>query len=144
MIIIGHGIDILEIERIRKAIIRTPKIIFKILHEEEIEELLLITNKEKKYSFIAKRFCAKEALAKAIGCGIFDKHFMMKKIQVKHNKNRAPYFNINEHLLNSIRIFCHTACFQIHLSISDAKNIAQASVIIEMMNEKPLASIFNN
>ncbi|MCX7905065.1 MAG: holo-ACP synthase, partial [Caloramator sp.] len=63
--IVGIGTDIIEIERIKRAIERNRLFINKIYTENEIEYL-----KNKNTESYAGYFCAKEAVAKALGTGI--------------------------------------------------------------------------
>jgi holo-[acyl-carrier protein] synthase len=138
MIIIGHGIDILEFSRIKDALTRTPKIILKILHQNEIKEFEKIDNINNAISFVSKKFAAKEAFSKALSCGIFNEEFKMNKIEIKHMKSGAPYFNVEGYLVDIVRLFCHTAFFKLHLSISDTKTFCSASVIVESIDYKSL------
>ncbi len=63
----GLGNDIVEIERIKKAIERTPKFLSKVFTEREIE---VVSSKKNPYPSYAGRFAAKEAISKAFGTGV--------------------------------------------------------------------------
>ena len=65
MVIVGTGIDIIEVERIRKACInpRFPKKVFTDREWEHIE------SRGKNMQTVAGNFAAKEAVAKALGTG---------------------------------------------------------------------------
>ncbi|MFP3358743.1 holo-ACP synthase [Planococcus sp. SIMBA_143] len=67
--ITGIGLDIVELERIRKLDERSSKFRERILTESELAEYLLLKNK-RRTEFLAGRFAAKEAFAKARGTGI--------------------------------------------------------------------------
>lgn len=67
--IAGIGLDIVELERIAKLDARSDKFRLRILVEEELasyETLAL----HRRTEFLAGRFAAKEAFAKALGTGI--------------------------------------------------------------------------
>lgn len=67
----GIGTDIIDIRRIARIYNKyNVNFINKILSLMEIEHLNSIQNIDKKICFIAKRFSAKEAVAKSIGTGI--------------------------------------------------------------------------
>jgi holo-[acyl-carrier protein] synthase len=68
--IIGVGTDILKIDRIEKLLDKYDTILVeRILHPEEKLKLASVAE-NKKTSYIAKRFAAKEAVSKALGEGI--------------------------------------------------------------------------
>lgn len=62
--IIGIGIDLIEVERIRKLIEKNPRFIQKIFTPQEIR---YSQEKINKYQHFAARFAAKEAFFKALG-----------------------------------------------------------------------------
>ena len=65
----GIGIDLVDKYRFKKIIQQYGnKFAHKILSRSEYVEYEDISNKE---SFLSKRFAAKEALSKAIGCGLY-------------------------------------------------------------------------
>ncbi|OEH84930.1 hypothetical protein BHU72_06985 [Desulfuribacillus stibiiarsenatis] len=69
--IVGIGLDIADIERITKACGKQPQAFVKrILSEREFEEFQQLPSESRKYEYLAGRFAAKEALAKAFGTGI--------------------------------------------------------------------------
>ena len=69
--ILGNGIDIIEISRVQKVFEKnSSKLVEKLLSKEEIEEFNLLTDDKNRVFFLAKHFSIKEAIAKAIGCGI--------------------------------------------------------------------------
>ncbi len=71
--------------------------------------------------FIAKRFAAKEAYAKAHGCGI-GKYLSFQDIEIDNDAKGKPFFTNQTALLENLNA---------HLSISDEKEFAIAYVILE-------------
>lgn len=65
----GIGLDIIEIERIEKAMVRTDKFKNRILSERELA-IFTTYSSSRKVEFLAGRFAAKEAFSKALGTGI--------------------------------------------------------------------------
>lgn len=77
--------------------------------------------------FLAKRFAAKEALAKALGRGL-RAPLLLPAITVKHHGSGQPYFELDDsaaHLLDAQTVT--------HLSISDERDFAIAFVILEKL-----------
>ncbi len=126
--IIGIGNDVVYIPRIEKIYKKYGnKFLKKILTAEEIK--ILGSKSEKQISsHVAKRFAAKEALAKAIGTG-FRNNISMTDMEIFNDKLGKPYYVINQKLTD------HQATqndkFVTHLSLSDEYPIAAAFTIIE-------------
>ena len=123
--IYGIGTDVVEVSRIAEALNKFgDNFAKKILSEEEFS----IFQKNKiKENFLAKRFAAKEAFAKAMGTG-FRGEVNIKSIIITNNELGRPDFKLKNNislLMKEKKIRC---C---HLSISDEKNIAVAFVILE-------------
>ena len=62
--VIGVGIDIIEVERVRKLAEKHPRFLERIFTSREIKYCM---QKRNKYQHLAARFAAKEAFFKAIG-----------------------------------------------------------------------------
>ena len=128
--IFGIGTDIVQIDRLQKPILRFGDKFAKfILNEHEIEEWLAINNQsiERKSRFMAKRFAAKEATAKAFGTG-FRQGLSFKHIGISHDGLGKPiliFSDIAQQLAKKHHIQ-HT-----HLSLSDEKDYCSAMVILE-------------
>jgi holo-[acyl-carrier protein] synthase len=65
--IAGIGTDILQISRVEEALARTPRLAERILTAGELKQY---NDTPMRARFLAKRFCAKEAITKALGTGI--------------------------------------------------------------------------
>ncbi len=83
---ISNGIDIVEIERIEKALEKQSFKSF-VYSSEELKEL-----ENKKAESYAAAFCAKEAFSKALGSGIDG--FKLNEVRVLHNSLGAPYLSL--------------------------------------------------
>lgn len=116
--IIGIGTDICEINRIQPG----SGFANKILSEKE---LLILSSKKNKQAYLAKRFCVKEAVSKAFGCGIGSK-VSFKDISVLNDTNGKPYIEISD--IAKAKLADYT---NIHVSISDEKNYAISYVVVE-------------
>ena len=123
--IYGIGTDVVEVSRIKLALKKYGlKLAEKILTNNELLAYREVKSKE---NFLAKRFAAKEAFAKAFGTGLRGS-VNFKSIEVAHDPLGKPllkYYNKLHTLVEEKNIqYCH-------LSISDEKNIAVAFVILE-------------
>jgi holo-[acyl-carrier protein] synthase len=93
--IFGIGIDIIEIERIKKSIERFDKIFLnKIYTKTELDYCL---SKKNKYQHFAARFAAKEAIAKALATG-WSKGFRWKDIEIYNEKSGMPSVKLSGNL----------------------------------------------
>lgn len=135
--ILGHGIDIVNVDRIEKAFARFgSKFVAKVLSSNEMEDFSRCRDADKA-AFLAKHFAVKEAVSKAIGCGLINGsplHF--RDISLHHYTFGKPYILLTEklvYLANSMTGI-EGANINFHVSISDEKNMVIASVI--MTNEQ--------
>jgi len=122
MNIFGVGIDIVEVERIKKIQQKHgEKFARKILSNDELKNFLKEKNKIR---FLAKRFAAKEAVGKALGVGIKNGS-ILKNIEIKNDINGKPFVNIKD-----IEKLNMTEKKEIHISLSDEKKFAVANAVI--------------
>lgn len=120
--IYGIGNDIVEIERIKKAILK-ENFIRKICTEKEIENLKKRGNREESYAGI---FSAKEAIAKAIGLGV--RFYSLTDIEILNDDLGKPFVSVSEKLDKIIKERFGT--YNIEISISHSKEYATAVAII--------------
>lgn len=115
------GVDIIEIERIKKSIETIgDKFINRIFTKKEIE--YCENKKNQKYQHYAARFAAKEAIFKAISEMIDDKYAISwKEFEIINDKNDRPQIYIHNEKLKNIK--------QIDVSISHCKQYAVANVV---------------
>ena len=124
--IFGIGTDIVQVERIRN-LDSLEKFAEKILSLNEIEVFKSQID-EKKVSFLAKQFAAKEAVSKALGTGI-GKDIKFNDIEILRNSDGKPYLN---HDGTITTIFNNLGITKTHVSLSDEKKYALAFVILEI------------
>lgn len=126
--IYGIGTDIVEVDRIQSSLDQFGDGFAKrILAESEWEDYQA---SQLKARFLAKRFAAKEAFSKAIGTGIRGE-VSFHNIAVTHDALGRPLLQLSPDLhafLNQHHI--HYS----HLSISDEKHLALATVVLESID----------
>ncbi|MCJ7842189.1 holo-ACP synthase [Lederbergia sp. NSJ-179] len=114
--IIGIGLDIVEIKRIENVCLRQERFPARILTARE-KELYLSLSEKRKAEFLAGRFAAKEAYAKARGTGL-GCELSFLDIEIIPDRNGKPYINKPQFE-------------KAHLSITHTEQYAAAQVIIE-------------
>lgn len=116
--IIGIGTDIVRLDRIERLLKKFgDKFISRILSPSEIIKLESSISKS---HFLAKRFAAKEAIAKALGTGI-GLHIAFKDIIISNNSLGAPIVSIHKDIAQGKNIL---------LSIADEKDLAIAFAVV--------------
>ncbi len=122
--IFGIGTDIVHIPRIAASLNRRgDRFASRILTEHEYQAYLACNKPE---HFLAKRFAAKEAVAKALGTG-FRNGLSLQHIEIAHNdagKPRLVFHAYGRQLKNELGIG------ESHLSLSDEHEHAIAFVIL--------------
>lgn len=122
MNILDIGIDIVEIERVEKALQRNKRFLDKLFTKEEID---YFKSKGLKTETIAGNFSAKEAISKALGTGI--RNFNFKDIEILRDKKGKPIVKT----YNNLREICiDYNVLEIKVSISHSKNYAVANAIV--------------
>ncbi|MDA7826110.1 holo-ACP synthase [Porticoccaceae bacterium] len=118
------GTDIVEIKRIADALERQgDKFVQRILTASEIEEYQARGNS---VAFLAKRFAAKEAIAKALGTGI-GRGISFQQLVTSNNLEGAPEVELQDAAAQRLTEIGGT---KVLLSLSDEKNYALAYVTI--------------
>lgn len=117
--IIGIGIDLIEIQRIEKACLKQH---FFMRCFTMKEQELIGTN----YSRAAGNWAVKEAVAKAFGTGVVG--FELNEIEVLREKNGRPYVQLHG---RAKAISKELGIDTLHVSITNTKNYVSAYVIGE-------------
>ncbi|EGT3615590.1 holo-ACP synthase [Clostridium perfringens] len=125
--IIGIGVDIIEIERVEQAIQKNKSFINKLFTEKEIT---YFNNRNMNGEVIAGNFAAKEAISKALGTGI--RGFSFKDIEVLRNELGKPEVTLhNGAKLIGSKLVGNNNSLRIHLSISHNNSSAIAYAVLE-------------
>jgi len=120
--IVGIGIDVVEISRIKEMEERWgARFAERVFTEEEIAYCSAKSNRAES---LAVRFAAKEAFAKALGTG-WDGTFQWKDFSIRALSGGKPVAVLSASMQNRLR---NT---RIHLSLSHSDHYATAVVILE-------------
>ena len=120
--ILGIGNDIIEIERVEKAILKEG-FKNKVYTQKELENIEKRGNRTETYAGI---FSAKEAISKAIGTGV--REFSLIDLEILNNDLGKPYVVVSEKLDKILKN--KKEDYQIEISISHSKKYATAMAII--------------
>ena len=121
----GVGTDIVCVARMESDVDRYgDRFARRILTDAEYLEYRAVAHRGR---FLAKRFAAKEAAAKALGTG-FNAEVNMHDIGVDHEPGGRPFLVYSER----VRSLCvSSGILRSHLSISDERDYAVAFVVLE-------------
>lgn len=123
--IFGIGTDIVEVARIKASIEEFGDAFARrVLAESEWPSYVQSNIKAR---FLAKRFAAKEAFSKALGTGL-RAPATLQNIAVSHDALGKPVLILADELQALLRAKNIT---NMHISISDEKNLAAAFVVLE-------------
>lgn len=111
--IVGTGIDVVDIDRFKTSLARTQGLGEKLFTEAE---------RTKPLSSLAARFAAKEALAKALNAG---KGLSWQEVEVVNLESGKPTFLFRGEIADLVE------GADVHLSLSHDAGIATAMVIVE-------------
>jgi holo-[acyl-carrier protein] synthase len=124
------GIDIIEVERIKEAILEMgDSFLNRIYTEKEIE----YCNKSEvmKYQHFAARFAAKEAVFKAISEYIDGrKDAIWKDIEIINSESGKPEINVDKLKENINKTGDNVRLINIDVSISHIRDFAVASAVV--------------
>ena len=125
LMIVGTGVDIAEVPRIRQAIERYGERFLKRVFTAE--EIRYCTGKVNAAERLAARFAAKEAGMKAIGTGLRG-GITWKDMEVVRYPGQRPQLRYSG---RAAEIAAALGCKKIHLSLSHTAEQAIAHVILE-------------
>ena len=115
MNIVGNGVDIIEVRRLKNAIERNgKKFLTRIFTERELKNA---KKYNASYQHLAGRFAAKESVFKALS----DRKLTFKDVEIINDNDGKPCCSLINSSRNKVNI---------HISISHIKNYAVASAII--------------
>ena len=126
MRILGIGVDIIQNKRIKSSI-KNKLFVSRTFGNKEI---CFSKNTSNKTNYFAKRFAAKEALAKSIGTG-FRNNLNFKDIQILNDKIGKPYYQKSKKIDKIINKKFKVKTYDLFLSISDEKDYSIAFTILQ-------------
>ena len=118
--IIGTGIDLVDIQRFERTMSRTPKL---------MERLFAPSERTLKLASLAARYAAKEALIKALG-GSDGVHWT--EIEIGSEESGKPYFRLTGTTADVVE---QRGITSLHLTMSHDAGLATAFVIAERITE---------
>jgi len=122
MAIFGVGIDLVEVERVRRAISRHgERFRQRVFTDAEAEFCESVSGK---YLSYAGRFAAKEAFSKALGTGLRGK-IGWREVEVHDNERSRPTITVTGRAKEAL------GNRRVHLSITHVAEYAAAVVVIE-------------
>ena len=124
--ILGIGVDLVDVRRIERALIRYPNSFVRRIftHQEQAQA----EGKKKPYLSYAKRFAAKEAFAKATGLGI-GSTVGWRDVEIVSLPRGQPNLILSHRCENALKTLWNQP-FQGLVSLSDEFPYAQAFVMI--------------
>ncbi|WP_087974527.1 holo-ACP synthase [Oceanobacillus rekensis] len=114
----GIGMDLIELSRIQDSMDRNKRFAKRILTASEMQACEQLPTYKRRIEYIAGRFAAKEAFAKAVGTGIGRLSF--QDIEVLNRANGAPFLNAKGYEQSHIFV-----------SITHSRDYAAAQVVLE-------------
>ena len=124
--IVGLGTDIVEISRIKKAVDKGGKAFLEKVYT--CQEISAYTERNRSgFSYLAGRWAAKEALAKALGCGIGE-NCSLTDIDIRETASGAPALVLGG---NAKKYADVLSVNNIFVSISHEDSYAVATVLLE-------------
>jgi holo-[acyl-carrier protein] synthase len=123
-VIIGTGVDIVEISRIRQAANKwKDKFLGRVFTNNELN---YSSGKKFIYQHLAARFAAKEAVLKAFGDSSINK-MEWKEIEIVNNKDGRPIVRLKGEARKAMN---KRGVYDIIVSLSHTKNYAVANAIL--------------
>jgi len=122
-VIIGIGIDLVDIERFRTSLARTPSMRTRLFTEIE---LAYVAPKSDPVPSLAARFAAREAVMKSLGLGLGA--FGFHEVWVERAESGEPYLRVTSHALE---LADAAGVSRWHLSLTHSDTTAAAYVIAE-------------
>ncbi len=123
--ILGLGIDLIEVERIRSSYVRHgERFLSRILHPNEIAYCL---SHREPAQYLAVRFAAKEAIAKAFGTG-FNAQLGWRDIEVGRRESGEPFVILHG---AGLKLLAERGARAVLLSLSHTAQYATAVAVLE-------------
>lgn len=121
--ILGSGLDLLEIDRIKAVMKRHPEFLDRFFSEAE---RTYFESRKGSLSVVAANFAGKEAFSKALGSGI--RGFSLKEVELLRDQAGAPYLRLSGKAKEKAE---SRGIQRFHVSLSHSRDCAAAVVIAE-------------
>lgn len=123
--IVGIGVDIVKVSRIEKVLERhQQRFVERVLH---VNELAVYSEHGQPLAYFAKRYAAKEALAKALGTGIA-KGVNFDEIETQLDDLGKPHLKLHG---TTQQMAEKLGVKNLFISLSDEQDYAVANVVLE-------------
>lgn len=119
----GIGTDITEVSRFEKILESNPRFIHRFFTSSEAQYILESKNIAQS---LAGRFCAKEAVSKALGTGV--RGYGLKDIEVCRDELGKPEILLHG---RAKELACEKGISVVHVSISHSHTVANAFAVAE-------------
>lgn len=126
----GVGVDIVEIERVRRAMMRTPRFALRVFTPEERE---YCDRRAHPFASYAGCFAAREAVLKALGTG-FGEGIGFQDVSVGHDDRGKPLALLRGRALEVAQA---QGISEIYLSISHTRDVAVANAVAATPASQP-------
>lgn len=120
----GIGVDLIEVERVKKAILANDTFLTKIYGSQEIAKCQSTNNR---FQCFAARFAGKEAFMKALGTG-WSKGLKWTEVEILNDKEGKPVLTLSGKAKEMIEELNIT---RLNISLSHIANVASAIVVLE-------------
>lgn len=129
MTVLGLGVDIVEIDRMKLALERTPRLKERVFSEDE---RWYCEHKAKPWIHYAMRFAAKEAVLKALGTGFSGMRF--RDVEVIREEKGRPVPRLSGRAAERAE---ELGIVEMHLSLSFTHSTAVASAVAITADARP-------
>lgn len=130
MALVGVGVDILEIDRMERALKRTPRIRERLFSADE-RAYCDATNRPAQH--YAARFAAHEAILKALGTG-FSQGIGLTDISITHDKAGRPQAKLSG---RALEIAHEKGIDEVAISLSFTREVAVANAVAVTPEARP-------
>lgn len=123
MSVMGVGVDMVEIARVERALVRTPKLVARLFTERE-RAVCTAECGRLQFGGLAGRFAAKEAVAKAFGTGI--RGFAFRDVEILPDGLGKPEVTLHG---RAAELAGRLGVTGVHVSLSMTDELAIANVV---------------
>ena len=125
MAVLGIGVDVVEIDRMQRTVQRTPRVLQRLFTTGELARCTSRCG-DLRFGGLAARFCAKEALAKALGTGL--RGFGWRDVEVVNDELGKPSVRLHG---AAATLAATRGVRTVHLSLTTSDSLAIANVVLE-------------